>query len=101
MQRHQTYKRGFRANIPEVVPGEVRPEWTPYTWKSPLQKWAEQRRLARITATNIYHVETLEKLQGLSYAPTRSTSSPEHRLMSSESISDKSIPLAASSFLHE
>lgn len=56
-KRHRTYRRGFRSNISEVIPEECRPEFTPYTWKSPLQRWAEEMKKKRLIAHNIYEKE--------------------------------------------
>ncbi|EPR59373.1 putative 30S ribosomal protein S5 [Toxoplasma gondii GT1] len=56
-KRPPSYRRGFRAAIDEVIPEEIRPEFTPYTWKSPLQKWAEELKRKRLTSHNVYETE--------------------------------------------
>lgn len=55
-KRFMVYKKNFRSNISKI-PEEVKPDFTPYTWKSPIQKFAESAKLKKYIDTNIYHTD--------------------------------------------
>ncbi|OEH79546.1 30s ribosomal protein [Cyclospora cayetanensis] len=52
-RRHKTAKWSFRSNVSEIVPEECRPEFTPYTWKPPLERWAQRQKLLQLTCHNV------------------------------------------------
>eukprot|EP00922_Rhytidocystis_sp_ex-Travisia-forbesii_P026336 GHVS01038574.1.p1 GENE.GHVS01038574.1~~GHVS01038574.1.p1 ORF type:complete len:875 (-),score=75.35 GHVS01038574.1:95-2581(-) len=60
MARQKTAHRGYRSNIRELIPEEIRPEWTPYTWKAPLQRWAQAQKNKRIISHNIYSTDVFK-----------------------------------------
>lgn len=55
-KKFMVYKKKFRSNISKI-PEEVKPDFTPYTWKSPIQKFAESAQLKKYIDTNIYHTD--------------------------------------------
>ncbi|GAW83424.1 hypothetical protein, conserved [Plasmodium gonderi] len=47
-------RKNFRSNISKI-PEEVRPDFTPYAWKTPIQKYVESHKLKKYIDNNIYH----------------------------------------------
>ncbi|CRH02469.1 mitochondrial ribosomal protein S5 precursor, putative [Plasmodium relictum] len=47
-------KKNFRSNISKI-PEEVKPDFTPYSWKTPIHKYIESQKLKKYVDNNIYH----------------------------------------------
>ncbi|KJP88156.1 hypothetical protein AK88_02103 [Plasmodium fragile] len=54
-KRAMVCRKNFRSNISKI-PEEVRPDFTPYTWKTPIQKHVESQKMKKYIDNNIYHV---------------------------------------------
>ncbi|SCP03332.1 mitochondrial ribosomal protein S5 precursor, putative [Plasmodium malariae] len=52
-KRSMVCRKNFRSNISKI-PEEVRPDFTPYTWKTPIQKYVELQKLKRYIDNNIF-----------------------------------------------
>lgn len=53
-KRYRVCKNNFRSNIAKI-PEEVIPDFTPYSWKSPLLKHTEALKMKKYIDTNVYH----------------------------------------------
>lgn len=54
-KRAMVCRKNFRSNISKI-PEEVRPDFTPYTWKTPIQKHVESQKMRKYIDNNVYHV---------------------------------------------
>ncbi|ETW37463.1 hypothetical protein PFTANZ_01808 [Plasmodium falciparum Tanzania (2000708)] len=52
-KRSMVCRKNFRSNISKI-PEEVVPDFTPYTWKTPIQKFVESQKLKKYVDNNIY-----------------------------------------------
>ncbi|CAD2104195.1 mitochondrial ribosomal protein S5 precursor, putative [Plasmodium vinckei lentum] len=53
-KRSAVCRKNFRSNISKI-PEEVYPDFTPYTWKTPIQKHIESQKFKKYIDNNIYH----------------------------------------------
>ncbi|KEG04221.1 mitochondrial ribosomal protein S5 precursor, putative [Plasmodium vinckei vinckei] len=53
-KRAAVCRKNFRSNISKI-PEEVYPDFTPYTWKTPIQKHIESQKFKKYIDNNIYH----------------------------------------------
>ncbi|SBT82380.1 mitochondrial ribosomal protein S5 precursor, putative [Plasmodium ovale] len=53
-KRSMVCRKNYRSNISKI-PEEVRPDFTPYMWKTPIQKYIESQKLRKYVDNNIYH----------------------------------------------